>query len=593
MKNPFSTFRTPALHLFLIAAVALLVYGGTFSVPFHFDDKLNITENSLIKDPSNFWPPAGMRWFGYLTFALNYQVNGLDPAGYHAVNLAIHIAAAFLVYWLVLLTFSTTYWTAAAFNDPEGKKTQLTALVTALIFACHPVQTQAVTYIVQRFASLAAMLYLLSLTTYVKARLLTYERNKRMPATNEKPALARVLLYAVSLVAAFLAMKTKETAFTLPAVIILYELCFLPAPAWSDRPRSLRRSLVVLLPIILVIIALALFGSGRLDEAAASLRATNDISRIDYLLTQFPVVATYVRLLLLPVDQSIDYDIPVYHGFLEPAVLFSFAFLTLLLALAVILFFRSRIVRGPARLAAFGLLWFFITLSVESSMIPLPDVIFEHRLYLPSIGFILAVAGGVLSGWGRLQQRYRQAKNVFPVLIVSLLVVLAVATFMRNRVWSSEIGLWENAVASHPASHRAHTVLGGLYKNSGRREDAKRSFLRSLALKPSYAEAHVNLGSIYAEEGRLDDAMREFMTAVQIRGMDEIDTGLLFVQIGNVYRMKNMPDREIEYYTYALGLVPGDASVHILLGRAYQAKGMHQRAAEHFQRARQLNPDRY
>jgi tetratricopeptide (TPR) repeat protein len=579
MKNIFFTLRSPLAHLLILTALALAVYSGSFSVPFHFDDKLNIVDNPRIKDIANFWPPTGMRWFGYLTVGLNYQVNGLDPYGYHAVNLAVHILTAFLAYWLILLTSRTPYWTAS--GRGQEVRWPLIALMTALIFVSHPVQTQAVTYLVQRFASLAALLYLLSLTLYVKARLLPFEGK-------DKPAALQALLYALALAAALLALLTKENAVTLPAVIVLYELCFFPEPG---RRRSIVKTIILLAPVLLALLIAFLFMTG--DEAVASLRATTDISRSDYLLTQFPVVATYIRLLLLPLGQSIDYDIPVRSSFFDPAVLLSFAFLVLLLGAAIFLFLRSRTTRGPARLTAFGILWFFITLSVESSIIPLPDVIFEHRLYLPSVGFFIAVLFPVVAGGERLLRDRPRTKRVLASCLVLLICLSAAAAFMRNRVWSSELGLWEDAVAKHPASYRAHTMLGGLYKREGRREDAKRSFLRSLAIRPSYSEARVNLGSIYAEEGRLDEAMREFLIAVETRGMDEIDTGLLFVQIGNVYRLKNMPDREIEYYTYALGMIPSDAFVHALLGRAYQSKGMHQQAREYFQRAHELNPDRY
>ncbi len=585
MKSSLLTFRSPALHLCIIALLCGLCYSNTFAVPFHFDDKLNISDNALVKDLANWWPPAGNRWLGYVTFALNYRVNGLDTTGYHVVNLAVHVLAAFLVYWLVLLTLRTPYCTTSP--DPFLKRLandNFLALLDGLLFACHPVQTQAVTYIVQRFASLAALLYLLSLAAYVRARLVP------APGADRRTQMLRVSLYALSLAAAVLAMMTKENAFTLPVVVALYELSFLRNPGPS--PHGFRRNIMRVLAasiLILAAAAVALLTGG----ATNSFRATDDISRTDYLLTQFPVVATYVRLLLLPVQQSIDYDIPVYHRFLEPAVFGSFLFLTAMAAVATLLFRRSRRTRGPARLIAFGILWFFITLSVESSIIPLPDVIFEHRLYLPAAGAFLALAVVGSQAAAALTVNRPQARPFLAAAVVLLVLSLAAGTFLRNMTWRTEIGLWEDAIAKYPASYRAHTMLGGLYRTAGRREDAQQEFLRSLAIKPAYAETRVNLGNILVEEGRLDDAMREFMIALQLRSMDEIDTALLFVNIGNVYRLKNMTDREIEYYTYALNLVPGDAYVHFLLGRAYQARGMQDPARQYFARAHQLNPDRY
>ena len=140
----------------------------------------------------------------------------------------------------------------------------------------------------------------------------------------------------------------------------------------------------------------------------------------------------------------------------------------------------------------------------------------------------------------RCNADFLEEKERFAAALVLLIAALAAATFTRNKAWSSEIALWQDAVAKSPGSHRAYTVLGGLYRQGGRSEDAKEAFLRSLALNPGYAEARVNLGSIYADEGRLDEAMQEFMTAAGAGNMDEVDTGLLFLQ----YR-ELLPDEEL------------------------------------------------
>jgi hypothetical protein len=162
----------------LIAAVALLAYSNTFNASFHFDDNINIVETPIIKDAGYFFAPskaAGFskyaafirRYVGYLTFALNYNLHGLDVTGYHVTNLAIHIVNAFLVYLIVLLTFRTPRMKDSRAAAGAG----YIALLSALLFVSHPVQTQAVTYIIQRFASLAACFYLASLTCYITARL--------------------------------------------------------------------------------------------------------------------------------------------------------------------------------------------------------------------------------------------------------------------------------------------------------------------------------------------------------------------------------------------------------------------------------------
>ncbi|MBI4691794.1 MAG: hypothetical protein HY754_16255, partial [Nitrospirae bacterium] len=200
-------FRNPIFHLFLITIVGLLAYSNTFNVPFQFDDSLYIIDNYNLRDLNNLWPPLESRWFGFLTFALNYHLGGLDVTGYHIVNLITHTFSAILVYFLVALTLRTPYfsfrnadfgirnsenstqhsaisyqdniedekirrWEDKNFSTSQLPNFQTSiALFSALLFVSHPIQTQAVTYIVQRFASLATFFYLLSLVMYIKFRI--------------------------------------------------------------------------------------------------------------------------------------------------------------------------------------------------------------------------------------------------------------------------------------------------------------------------------------------------------------------------------------------------------------------------------------
>ncbi len=578
-------FRGPFVQAILIAALACLVYSGTFSVPFQFDDKLNIVDNPLIKDLSNFWPPSGVRWFGYLTFALNYAFNGLDPRGYHAVNLVIHVLNAFLVYWLMLLTFKTP-WYSRKETAHENERTwhELTALFTALLFAVHPVQTQAVTYIVQRLASLATLLCLLSITAYIQARLISAARKSRDGGSTR---MSIVFFYAVAVLSAVLAMKTKEISFTLPVVIILYEFFFFTAD-----PPLFSKKLLYLLPLVLTLAIIPFTMTGFSGDMLSAFTATNEISRHDYLLTQFRVLVTYLRLLVLPVNQSVDHNYPVYHEFLAAPVLLSFLFLALLAGFGVHLAVRARRAR-PARLIAFGIFWFFITISVESSIVPIADIMFEHRLYLPSVGAAAAVTAGMAFLAEKLQSRHRHALTAFLAGGIVVVITLAAAAFSRNIVWQSEIALWENAVERHPEAARALSMLGIQYGAVGRRSDAINAYRKAIAAKPAFAEAHVNLGSAYVEEGLLDEGMNEFMKATSLRNMDAIDTANLYINIGYCFERKGMPDRAIEFYNYALPMVPDDAGVYFFLGRAYQAKGMNARAGEFMSKAHQLNPDKY
>ena len=584
MISSSTKLRSPWFHFCLIAFLIALAYSNTLSVPFHFDDTLNIVNNPQVKDLANFWPPAGNRWFGYLTFALNYEINGLDTAGYHLVNIAIHIATAFLLYWLVLMTFRTPYFSppGKAATEQLTREHSYAALFSALLFSVHPIQTQAVTYIVQRFASLAACFYLLSLATYIQARLLSQQ---------EAPKRSLIWsLYAASLLAAGLATQTKETAFTLPAVVLLFELSFFRDQSGRDKKFRKLGIYLSLLIAAAVIGLLAITDFGRNENAFA---ATNEISRHDYLLTQFRVLVTYIRLLFIPVHQSIDYYYPLSTTLTEPAVLISLLLLAVILVTAVVLFRRSSAPADPRRLIAFGIFWFFITLSVESSIIPIADVIFEHRLYLPSMGASIAVVMTARLVLDSVRKRYHAAAAIAVLSGTIVVLLLSTAAYLRNTAWQSEISLWEDAAAKFPDDARAFNMLGTLYGRNGNRPAATNAYRTAIALKPSYAEAHVNLGNSYSDEGRLDDAMTEYLIAVQLNNLDAIDTAGLLVNMGNTYLKKGLPDIAIDLYSRAVQMMPNEAQVHFLLGNAYQMKGMNIQAVEQFRTAHQLDPDRF
>jgi hypothetical protein len=188
-------------------------------VPFVFDDDTSIVNNPVIRNLENFFLNGTgygynpRRFIGYLSVALNYRIGGLDVTGYHIFNLAVHIASACLVYAFVRLTLQTPFFGAR--NSGLGG---LLLLLAALLFVAHPVQTQAVTYIIQRLASVATLFYLLSLVLYARGRLFQ---------VSAEPARGKAaLLHIAAFVAAALAMRTKEIAITFPIVVALYEICF-------------------------------------------------------------------------------------------------------------------------------------------------------------------------------------------------------------------------------------------------------------------------------------------------------------------------------------------------------------------------------
>ncbi|MBI5756468.1 MAG: tetratricopeptide repeat protein, partial [Nitrospirae bacterium] len=228
------------IALSLIVITTLLIYSNTFSSSFHFDDRTSIIINNKILDLSNFLDLSGTRYVGELSFALNYHFGQFNVSGYHLVNIVIHIINGLLVWWLVILTFKTPQMGGLTNNS---RLNSLIALASSLVFVSHPIQTQAVTYIVQRYASLATLFYLLSVVLFVKWRL-------------SSGSVSRVVFYLFSILSAVLAMKTKEISFTLPFVILLYEGIF-----FRDRWRRVYHLIPFLLT--LPVIPLTIIGTNK------------------------------------------------------------------------------------------------------------------------------------------------------------------------------------------------------------------------------------------------------------------------------------------------------------------------------------------
>jgi tetratricopeptide (TPR) repeat protein len=517
------------VYLFLMALLGLLAYSNTFKVPFIFDDRPNIVENPIMRDleyfidpsrASNFtgygeYPTLIKRYVGHLSFALNYRAHGLDVKGYHAVNLLIHILNGMLLFWIVQLTFKTPYMEGSSI---EGRSRHI-AFFAAVVFILHPVQTQAVTYIVQRLTSLATLFYLVSVLAYVKSR---------FAAKGAK----RYALYATSLLSALLAMNTKQIAFTLPLAISLYEFSFFKG--------AIRKRILFLVPLLLTLFVIPLSfinvdrPIGELMGDMGEATTIRNIPRLDYLLTEFRVMATYLRLLVLPVSQNLDYDYPVYDSFFALPVLLSFLFLVLIIALGIVLFRRSWIKDNSSRLIAFGIFWFFLSISVESSIIPL-QVIYEHRIYLPSVGASLAFSSGSFLLYERLKDRKTRAAAT--ALLTALPLVFGIATFQRNSVWKTEIGLWEDVVKKSPHRARPHYNLGKSFQQWGMVWKAMKEYEIAVQLKPDYVKAHNNLGIVYLKVGRMEESIKEYRIAIALDpefkeahfnlGIAYLDTGQL------------------------------------------------------------------
>lgn len=393
--------RRHAVPLLLLAAATFLVYSNSFHNGFHLDDVPALLENAQIKDlrnlPQILTAPRGV---SMATFALNYAIGGFNVFGYHLVSVACHALSAMLLY----LLFFHTLQTGRDRTDAAARPRKL-ALFAALLFAVHPVQTQAVNYIVQRMEILASLFYLLALLLFIKASV-TSGRARR------------TLLFFLVFASYWLGLYSKEIVITFPVVALLYDYCFLARGSFRDLARQRWAVYLVLFLLMGFFAARTIFALGGIapavDSAAAIATAANatvgfavaTITPLEYFYTQFNVILYYIVLLFLPLNLNLDYDFPVAKNLWDfPAVsenaVLNFPPLPPILALLILLgilcyalreMFKSF--RGDdieRRIIPFFIFWFFIILLPTSSIVPITDVIFEHRLYLSSAGFCFMV----------------------------------------------------------------------------------------------------------------------------------------------------------------------------------------------------------
>jgi len=389
IEKVFEGKRFHLIAVSLIAILTLIVYSNTFHASFHFDDTPQIVENYQIRNLDNLLDILkGQRGLAMATFAINYAIGGLNVMGYHIVNLTIHIMNGIMVYFLVFITLHGVLGTDLK-SVPKAKRI---AIYTALLFAVHPIQTQAVTYIVQRMEILASMFMLIALLLFIKA-------------VKTSMITMRVFLYGIIAVSYILGFYSKEIAITLPALVFIYDYCFL---AEGDFKKIMAR-----MPLYFVLLAMLAFFTTRTltglqetpGESASAGFGVQSITSNEYLFTQFNVLWTYLRLLILPINQNLDYDYPVAKSIFEFPTFLSFVGILLILVSAFYLLtpYASRFTHY-GRLIAFFILWFFVILSPTSSFIPIIDVIFEHRLYLASVGFFVLLSLAFDSLFKRLEK---------------------------------------------------------------------------------------------------------------------------------------------------------------------------------------------
>jgi len=537
--------------------MAIILCGFTlYFIPLHsaffyFDDISSIVNNEAIRkiDIPTIFNAFNTRFLVGLSFAFNYQWGGLHPFGYRFINLIIHCLNAFLVYVLA----------------KELKGAPIPAFFASMLFLCHPLQTEPVNSITQRFVLMGTFFYLLTLFLYIQYRCRSQKR-----------------YMIAALGSAMAAMFCKEFTVTLPFMLALYDFYFLRgvAETWWKRCNRILPFFVIILivPILLLRTPPETIGVANIADTDSIhhidiTRAQGKISRKQYFLTELNVVCTYVRLLFLPVNQNLDYDYPLSHA-MNGGTFLSGIFLFCLLVLAVITYKSYRIV-------SFGILWFFIALSVESSFIPIGHVIAEYRLYLASVGFVFLVTALLYEK--KVTGAISKKLHLSPFLV---LIGFSILTYQRNNIWKDGFTLWNDTVQKSPHKARAFNNRGNAYIDQGKVTRALSDYSKAIELDPNYADAYYDRGIIYNNQGKVTQALSDFTKAIKIYPYYE----KAFIGRGIIYAQQGHLTEGLSNFNMAIKINPWDAQAINGRGIIYSKQGNLTQTIADFNKAIEINP---
>jgi tetratricopeptide (TPR) repeat protein len=616
VSAPASWWLTiPAAGLIVLSALA--VYQNSFAGAFVYDDDSAIVGNPTLRQLwpiwRPLWPPRGAatvsgRPLLNLSLAINYALSGLNAWSYHATNLAIHAAAALLLLGILRRTFLTP-----VLRDRFGKAATPLALAAALIWTVHPLQTESVTYIVQRAESLAGLLYLLTLYCVIRGAAGTvpffaaHQPVSPGVTSSEKGDCPLFWLswYTAAVLACLLGMACKEVLVTAPLIALLYDRTFLAGSflaAWRQR-----RGLYLALAATWGLLAFLMASTGLLGLRTK----IGVVDPFSYARSQPGVMLHYLRLSLWPRPLCLDYAWPVARSLGE-----------ILPGAIVVGLLAAATVWGLAARKAWGFLgaWFFLILAPTSSILPLRHLAFEYRMYLPLAAVaVLAVAGGYalcdrllptpagqggkspfLPGtalgraglWatkkGTVPGLAAIARWAAPLLVlVAVLVALGCATAVRNADYRSLLVIWQDTVDKRPHNAVAHSNLGTALARSGQPHKAIEHFLAALRLEPDYAEAHKNLGLSLVDLGRIDEAIKQFREAVRW----EPDYAEARYNLGIALAAEGKTGEAIEEYREAVRLKPDFPEAHNNLANMLASIGKTGEAIEHCRQALRVRPD--
>jgi len=591
-SSHYKTWHSYVAALGLIITL-LAIYHNSFFGPFVFDDIPAILENPTIRSLSDLSlalsPPHGKgftvegRPLLNLSLAFNYALSGTDVWSYHLLNLIIHALASLCVMGIVRLTLVRI---KRFVTDSEALAL---GFVCALVWEVHPLQTESVTYVIQRAESLMGLFYLATIYFFIKA-------------TDKKPKAWWLLLSAISCLAG---MASKEVMISAPFSVLCYDWIVNGYP-FRDALRKRTLYYIALFLSSLVLLVLALGTGTRGGTSGFGI----DITPWTYWKTQFGAIWTYLSLVFWPKDLVFDYGVEWVKSLAE---IFPYiVFLIGLVAVSAYCFIK----RKKVGLLAF---FFFAILAPTSVMPGNRQIMAEHRMYLPLLSVIVLCVCG---GFYLLKERSKPfLTTLFLLTVVFISGVLGIRTYARNEDYKTVLRIYEDTVLKRPQNGYAHYNLGKLYAESGKPLLAITQYKDAIKYGPNAEQAHYNLGNTYNDLGRLEEAKSEYEAAIKLNknySKAHYNLGNVLIQLGRreealqefTFVTKIRPDyleaqdnrggvllelgryAEAEaQFLYVIDKNPNILATHVNLGNAYLMQGKYTQALKQFEIALQIDPN--
>ena len=598
------------LVVFAVIAFSLLIfsiYWNTLDGSWQFDDIPNITDNPQVhldklsltglkraifsdqRNPDTFYRPVAC-----ISFALNYYSGGLDVFGYHLVNILIHLFTSIFLFLFIYNTLNLP-----SLRTGHASKSYTVAMLATILWAINPIQTQAVTYIVQRMASLAGMFYIMGMYFYLKSRTAVKNRDK-------------ILLIVPCFLAFVLALGSKENAVMLPMSLLLYEILIIQQETNETFKKNIK---IVFITTGLFIIICLIFWYLKNDTFSfLSGYRSRPFTLTQRLLTEPRIIIFYVSQLIYPMPGrlSIAHSVQVSTSLFHPIS----TFLSILFIIGSVVFLIYKARKFP--LFSFCYLFFLLNHLIESSIVPL-ELIYEHRNYIPSMMFFVPIA----IGFCHLLDRYA-TKKVMKTTIVAFIIFILIGfghtTYIRNFTWKTRKSLWMDAEEKAPNQSRVHHnlglfyqdhgddleaisefekalrspvfhrkneviityyQLGRLFKDLGDLDRAEFYYQKAIDLRPNFSQALLNLSSIHNKKGKTELADQYLLKAFKTDPFNPT----INLNMGLHYLKNRQPDKAVSNLVVALNDKELRGRAFLYLGIAYKQKGWLGKAAISFQKS--------